>query len=176
MTKRIPLIAGLFVLISSLSASAQFQNVGTFDTWTRTFSRSHQASKVTHLRQVRASKQKDFDRVVFELDGEIPSYIIRYLASHFYEDLDGKHRIRIAGAAFVELELVMIPYDEEQNKFAHRRGFVPKGDLKMPSLRQIDDKGTEESVYDFLLGIRSRKAFRVSELSNPSRLVIDFRH
>jgi hypothetical protein len=170
------LIAGLFVLLSSPSASAQFQNVGKFDTWTTNFSRSHQTSKVTHLRQVRASKQKDFDRVVFELDGEIPSYTIKYLASHFYEDLDGKHRIRIAGTACIELELMMIPYDEEQNKLARHRGFVPKGDLKMPSLRQIDNKGTFESVYDFLLGVTSRKVFRVSELSNPSRLVIDLRH
>ena len=177
MKKRTTLIsAALFVLLASLSASAQPQNIGTFDTWTKTFSRAHALSEATHLRQVRAQTRKGFDRVVFEFDALIPNYNIKYLTSHFYEDLDGKHRITIAGKAFLQVELFVIPYDERQDEFAQRKSFAPKGKLKMPSLREVEDKGTFEGFYDFLLGISSRKVFRVTELSNPARLVIDVRH
>jgi hypothetical protein len=177
MKKIFPLIiAGLFVLLSAVCASAQPQNIGTLDTWTKAFSRAPVLSEVTHLRQVRATSQKTFDRVVFEFDGSIPNYNIKYLTSRIYEDLDGKHRIKIAGKVFLQLELFVIPYDERQDEFAKRKGFSPKGRLKMPSFREIDDKGTFEGFYDFLFGMSSRKVFRVSELSNPARLVIDLRH
>jgi hypothetical protein len=177
MKKRIPLIiAASFVLLASISASAQPQNIGKFETWTKAFSRAHQLSEVTHLRQVRADSQNWFDRVVFEFDGLVPNYNIKYLASRFYEDEGGKHRIKIAGAAFLQVELFVIPYDERQDEFAQRKGFYPKGNLKLPSLREIEDKGQFEGFYNFLLGISSRGVFRVSELSNPARLVIDLRH
>jgi len=176
MKKRIPLTAALFVLLSSLSASAQPQNIGKFDTCTKAFSRAHAQPAVIHLRQVRATRQKLFDRVVFEFDGLVPSYNIKYLAARIYKDLDGKHRIRIAGNAFIQIEMFVIPFDDIQGNFYQSRGFSPKGGLMMPSLRQVEDKGEEEGFYDFLLGVSSRKLFRVTELSNPARVVIDLRH
>jgi len=36
--------------------------------------------------------------------------------------------------------------------------------------------GMFEGFYDFVIGVSSRKAFRVTELSTPSRLAIDFKH
>jgi hypothetical protein len=177
MTKRTPLIAAVFLLLLSfVSASGQPQNIGKFDTWTKVFSRDHLQSGGSHLRQVRAMRQKAFDRVVFEFDGTIPSYNIKYLAGRIYEDLDGKHRIKIAGSAFLQIELFVVPFDEAQAKFYQSRGFSPKGKLMMPSLLQIEDKGEEEGFYDFLLGVSARKVYRVTELSNPARVVIDLRH
>jgi hypothetical protein len=140
------------------------------------FSRDHLQSGGSHLRQVRAARQKAFDRVVFEFAGTIPSYNIKYLAGRIYEDLDGKHRIRIAGSAFLQIELFVIPFDEQQAKFYQSRDFSPQGKLMMPSLRQIEDRGEDEGFYDFLLGVSSRKVYRVTELFNPSRVVIDLRH
>src|SRR4029077_16144305 len=111
MKKSIPLvIAALLVLLTSFSAPAQPQNIGKFDTWTKAFARSHVQTEITHLRQVRAVKQDGFDRVVFEFEGAIPNYNIKYLTSRFYADLDGKHRIRIAGNAFMQVEMFVIPF------------------------------------------------------------------
>ena len=177
MKKRIPLITAVFfALLSSISASAQPQNIGKLDTWTKAFSRAHAQPAVIRLRQIRATREKLFDRVVFEFEGLIPSYNIKYLAARSYEDLDGKHRIRIAGNAFIQIEMFVIPFDERQGEFTGRRDFSPKGRLMMPSLRQVEDKGAEEGFYDVLLGVSSRKAFRVTELSHPARVVIDLRH
>ena len=39
----------------------------------------------------------------------------------------------------------------------------------------VEAAGFFEGHYDFLLGLRSRRLFRVTELANPSRLVIDFK-
>ena len=177
MKKRKSLItAALFVMLASISALPQPQTIGKFNTWTRVFSRTHEQLAVTHLRQVSATRNKSFDRVVFEFDGAIPNYNFKYLAGRIYEDLDGKHRIRIAGSAFLQLEFFVIPFDETQGKFHQSRSFSPKGKLMMPSLRQVEDRGAEEGFYDFLLGVSSRKVYRVTELSNPARVVIDLRH
>ena len=178
MKERTPLIiAALFVLLCSISTSAQPQNIGKFDTWTRAFGRRHdERTEVTHLRQTRANRKHGFDQAVFEFDGPIPSYELKYLPTRFYNDSDGKHRVKIAGAAIIEVVFFVMPYDDRQDAFARARGFTPRGKLKMPSLRQIEDKGTIEGFYDVLLGTSSRKAVRVSELSNPARLVIDVRH
>jgi hypothetical protein len=61
--------AVLCVLLPSISTSAQPQNIGKFDTWTRAFSRAHAQPAAIHLRQVRATRHKLFDRVVFEFEG-----------------------------------------------------------------------------------------------------------
>jgi len=177
MKSRSPLItAALFALLSSVSASGQQQTIGKFDTWTEVFSREHKQLTVTHLRQVRAMRQKSVDTVVFEFDGTIPNYNIKYLSGRIYEDLDGKHRIKIAGSAFLQIEMFVIPFDDTEGKFYQSRGFSPKGKLMMPSPRQVEDKGEEEGFYDFLLGVSSRKVYRVHELSNPARVVINLRH
>jgi hypothetical protein len=46
----------------------------------------------------------------------------------------------------------------------------------MPSLRQLADRGVWEGAYDFVLGIKARQPFRVTEAANPSRVVIDIKH
>lgn len=178
MKKRTRLVAaGLFLLFSSLSVAAQIEDKGKFDTWTKDFARAHHLSAVTHLRQVRASRQKNFDRVEFEFDSAVPNYLIHYLTSRFYTDDDEqRRRIRIAGNAFLQIEMFQIPYDERQDEFAQRKGFAPVGKLRMPSLREIEDKGLFEGSYIFLLGRSSRNVFRVTELSNPARLVVDLKH
>jgi hypothetical protein len=70
----------------------------------------------------------------------------------------------------------VIPTGDEQLKFTNAKNFVPRGRLRMPSLQSVKDKVLFEGYYDFLMGVSSRKPYRVTELSNPSRLVIDFQH
>jgi hypothetical protein len=86
--KRI-LVAVLLVLISLLSAPAQIENVGTLNTWTtKPFSRAHNSSnQASYVKVVRASKQKDFDRVVFEYQGPFPNYRIEYGGFNFQVQL-----------------------------------------------------------------------------------------
>ena len=166
----------LFLLV--LSASAQIGNVGKLEAWTtKPVSRDHSAnSEVTYIKTVRTAKHKEYDRVVFEFTGRIPNYRIEYLKSHFYEGEAGRVRIKSPGQAFVQLEFFTIPVSDEQLKFSEEKEFVPKGRLRMRTVQSVKDQAFFEGFYDFVVGVGSRKPFRISELSNPSRVVIDFKH
>jgi len=169
--------ATLFLLLS-FSTNAQIGNVGSVDTWTTKWvARAHSSSNnASHLKVVRASKQPGFDRVVFEFDGPLPSYQVKYLKSHFYEGEAGRRRIRQPGSVFLFAEFFVIPASEEQAKFSEAKDFVPRGNLRLPSLLSVKDWELSEGFYDFIMGASARKPFRITELSNPSRLAIDFKH
>ena len=172
------LLATLFILVATLSASAQFGTTGKLDTWTvKLVSRDQEpSSENTYVKTVRAAKQKDFDRLVFEFEGAFPHYRIEYLKSRFYDSEGGRRRIRTPGRAFLMVSLLQVSADEKQVGLLQAKGFLPKGNLRMPSLWSIDDLELFEGTYDFVAGVSARKFFRVTELRNPSRLVIDFKH
>ena len=48
--------------------------------------------------------------------------------------------------------------------------------MNFPSLMQIQKGVWFEGIQDFLISVNVEKTFRVQELKNPSRLVIDFKH
>jgi len=51
-----------------------------------------------------------------------------------------------------------------------------KGKLNLRAVRQIKEEVWFEGIRDFLIGVKAKKPFRIQELANPSRLVIDFKH
>ena len=160
----------------SVSGSAQFENEGKLSAWTTApVERRHEQSENPHLRVVRVAQQNGFDRVVFEFTGPMPNYSIKYLKGRIFDDLDGSHRIRIAGNAFIQVTFNQLSADEVQAGFSSARNFSPEGRLKLRALMEVQEKTLSEGFYDFLLGIKSRRAFRVIELQNPARLAIDFK-
>lgn len=172
------LCANVLVFFTFFAASAQLGSTGTLDTWTtKPVSREHnQANQLSYVKTVRAAKQNNSDRVVFEFVGPFPNYRIEYLKGHFYDGEGGRERIKSAGNVFVQVEFNMIPASDEQLKFTETKGFVPKGRLRMPSVQSVTDQGLFEGFYDFVIGMAARNPFRVTELSNPARLVVDFKH
>jgi len=161
----------------ALSAPAQIGNVGTLEQWTtKPRSREHTSGELIYVKTVRAARNKEFDRVVFEFEKQLPNYRVEYLKSHFYDGEAERVRIKSAGNSFVQVEFFTIPTSEEQMKFTEAKGFRPKGRLRMPTVQSVTDMGLFEGFYDFVIGVGSRQPFRVIELSNPARLAIDFRH
>jgi|SRR5919206_499358 hypothetical protein len=166
-----------FALLSILCVPAQIGNVGTLEQWTTNpRSREHTAGELIYVKNVRAARNKDFDRVVFEFERTIPNYRVEYLKSHFYQGEADRVRIKSAGNSFVQVEFFTIPTSEEQLKFTDAKGFRPNGRLRLPAVQSITDMGLFEGFYDFVIGVGARKPFRVIELSNPARLAIDFKH
>ena len=170
------LIVVLVLSATAASAVAQFPNTGKLNTWTtRPVSRRH-ATDTTYVRRIRVGRHQTFDRVVFEFSGAMPNYHVGYLRSRYYEDEGGTHRIKIAGNIFMEVNLSVIPSDEEQMRYHDQQDFIPKGRQKFRSVWELEEAGLFEGYYDFLLGVSARKPFRVIELSDPLRLVIDFKN
>ena len=154
---------------------SQFQDAGKLDSWTsRPVARQHRTTSL--VRVLRAAKQKGFDRVVFEFDGPVPNYEVKYLKSSYYEGEGGRQRIRIAGSRFIQVTLNQIPADEKQITFIEAKNFMPQGRLKLRAVAQVEQRELSEGFFDFLIGVNGGKLFRVSELTNPSRLVIDFKY
>jgi hypothetical protein len=165
------------LLLLAVSTLGQIGNVGQLEQWTTNpRSREHTSGELIYVKTVRAAKNNDFDRVVFEFEKKIPNYRVEYLKSRFYEGEAGRVRIKSAGDSFVQVEFFTIPTSEEQLKFIEAKGFRPKGRLRMPTVQSVTDMGLFEGFYDFVIGVGSRRPFRVIELSDPARLAIDFKH
>ncbi len=172
------LIAPAFALLSICATAAQIGNVGKLEQWTTApRSRDHASRELIYVKNARAARNKNFDRVVFEFSGQqLPNYRVEYLKSRFYQGEAERVRIKSAGNSFVQVEFLTIPTSEEQTRFTEANGFRPKGRLRMPVVHSVTDMGSFEGFYDFVIGVGSRQPFRVVELSNPARLAIDFKH
>lgn len=164
---------GLFFCVSA--AAGQYKNAGQLNVWTTgVVQRKHDDEATsTSLCKVRVAKNKDYDRVVFEFDGGKPDYIIQYLPSNIYTSEAGDEKIKIAGNRFLVIYLYGMGIFEEMP--CELESF-PEGELDLPTVKQIEDKGRFEGIRDLLVGVKAKKTFRVQELLNPSRLVIDFTH
>src|SRR5438046_2618179 len=92
-----------FLMLPSLSAAAQIGNVGSLENWTaKPSSREHSSGELIYVKKV-TTKHKDFDRVVFEFEKQLPNYRVEYLKSHFYDGEAERVRIKSAGNFFVKI-------------------------------------------------------------------------
>ncbi len=176
--KKIDLIIfSLMVLfISTSTATAQFSNAGKLKVWTtQTVQRSYENEEGYEiLCKVRVAKNKGFDRIVYEFAEGKPDYIIQYLPSNIYSSEAGDEKIKIAGKRFLQISLyISSSYGEDMPCELED---APEGKLKFPTIMQVEDAGWFEGIRDYIIGVSAKKSFRVQELSNPSRLVIDLKH
>ena len=125
------------------------------------------------LRQVRVGLHDGFDRVVFEYSGGLPAYHVRYTP---IVRLDG------SGMPFVVRGTVALHVDMQANSVdmddpSFPKTFSPQRVTPdFPTLREVRWGSEFEGVTTFAVGLTGRSGFRVIELSNPSRLVIDVAH
>ncbi len=169
-------ISCIFLLpVLIISTLAQYENAGKLNAWTTVkVQRKHENESVAEsLCKIRVARQKGFDRVVFEFDKGKPEYIIQYLPSNIYSSDAGDEEIKIPGKVFMQVSIYGMPQMED---LPCKLQSYPEGKLNFPAIQQIDEKVWFEGIRDFLIGVKSKKPFRVQELSNPSRLVIDFKH
>lgn len=102
-----------------------------------------------------------------------PITLFNSLPSNIYSTDGGDHIIKIAGKVFMVVNIYgMRQLDELPCELKD----YPKGNLKFQTLQEIDEGVWFEGIKDLLIGVKSKKPFRVEELTNPSRLVIDFKH
>ena len=168
------LILGFFIVAASFStAAAQWQDAGKLNVWTTaTVSRITNSADSIYLTRVRAAKNDGFDRIVFEFTGGMPSYQIEYVKSGVFENT-GEQKIRVGGKAFLDVNLQSLPYPESKTA---KDAAIPKGNQKLAVFNEIREIEWFEGVRDFGIGLNAKRQFRVQELLNPIRLVIDFKH
>ncbi len=163
----------LLLMLNSPSVLAQGTNAaGKLNVWT-TAPVMRNDNPSSSFREMRVAKQKGFDRVVFEFAGDVPNYNVRFekppITNYGGDDL------KMSGKAFVVVQFHIISYPEnaDVSKLVLE---IPRNKLRVPLVTEIKNSEWFEGYLSFAIGLKMRKPFRVQQLSNPARLVIDFKH
>jgi hypothetical protein len=126
------------------------------------------------LKKVRVGRHDGFDRVVFEFQGGVPGYSVRYVP---VARTDG------AGAPIATLGTVALQvYLQAESVNLEAGGapltFTPTSPIApgYPTLRHVRYGGYFEGGTAFGVGLKGRSGFRVLELTGPPRLAIDVAH
>jgi hypothetical protein len=124
------------------------------------------------LRRVRAGRNKDFDRLVFDFDGPVPGVDVQYVRE-LLEDGSG-NPIPLRGRAVVQIVL--------QPAVAHHEDGTPSVTGPLPDVtgfaafRQVADAGDFEGVLTWGIGVAARTGLRATRLTGPSRVAVDVVH
>jgi hypothetical protein len=123
------------------------------------------------LTGLRAGRHPGFDRVVFQLDGPVPSYYsVRYVP---VVRLDGSGApLRLRGKAFLEVVVRAPTHDQDYRPVLTPTRLRPD----FPALREVNAPGSFEGQTTAGIGVSQRVGFRVLELTSPTRIVIDLAH
>lgn len=124
------------------------------------------------LRRVRAGRNKDFDRLVFDFDGPVPGVDVQYVRE-LIEDGSG-NPIPLRGRAVVQVVM--------QPAVAHHEDGTPSVTGPLPDVtgfaafRQVADAGDFEGVLTWGIGVSARTGLRATRLTGPSRVAVDVVH
>ena len=131
-----------------------------------------------HLTNVRAGQHACYDRLVLDLDGRAPGYLVGYV-DQVTQDGSGAV-VPLRGGAKLQIVARAPAYDS-----SGRPTYRPANLAELVSVagystfRQVAWAGSFEGYTTVGLGVRARLPFRVFTLAGPgtgSRLVIDVAH
>jgi hypothetical protein len=124
------------------------------------------------LRQISAADQVDFDRVVFEFkENQVPGYRVEYVPI-ITDEAETVHKL--FGKAFIRVD--MNPAWAHSNETGAPSVKDREKRLNLPVVIEFKQVEDFEGVVSYALGLSGRKPFRVTEMLNPARLVIDVKH
>ena len=125
------------------------------------------------LGKIRTGRHESFDRVVFEFRGStVPGYHVEYIDRPVRACGSGDV-VKVAGDGWLSVRLTPAQAHTDAGKptigYRERR-------LRLPVLRELQSTCDFEGEVEWVLGVSSPNRYRVMELSNPARLVIDLKH
>jgi hypothetical protein len=121
------------------------------------------------LVDLRAGRHAGFDRVVFQIDGPLPWYSVRYVP---VVRLDGSgDPLTLRGSAFLEVVLRAATDDGGRPVLKTTR-LRPD----FPAVREVNAPFSFEGQTVAGVGVSQWVGFRVLELTGPNRIVLDLAH
>ena len=115
------------------------------------------------LTALRVAHHSGYDRITFQFDGGLPAYSITPQSNaQFTQDASGQTVVLIGSSDY---------------SVDGRQTYTGSTDLEpnLPSVREVRQIGDFERVLSWGVGIAGSPCYHVSELSGPTRLVIDVR-
>lgn len=128
--------------------------------------------KPVTLREVREARNEGFDRVVFQFDGDqVPGYHLEYIDTPIIKCGSGD-ATTIAGQGWLQVRLVPAQAHAGGNVTVAERERKPK----LPVLEELELTCDFEGETTWVLGVKHPNKYRVMELKEPTRLVVDVQH
>lgn len=130
-------------------------------------------AKQGFLTAVRAARHPDFDRVVFEFEGALPGYAVRYVNRPITEDGSG-NPVEVKGDAVLEVRMepasgADLSGAELRQTYKGPNRIAPSTDVVTELVRT----GDFEAVLHWVIGVKGKPGFRVDTQSSPPRLLIE---
>jgi hypothetical protein len=121
---------------------------------------------------MRTATHDGFDRVVFDLQPDIPGYHVEYVDRPTYTCGSGE-ALFLEGEAWllIRLQPAQAHTDAGEATIAQRRRT-----LDLPVIREAAMTCDFEADVSWVFGLTAPGGYRVSELRNPVRLAIDVRN
>jgi len=131
------------------------------------------AEEPARLVGVRVSGQDGYDRVVFELEGDLPGYDIGYLDGPLYEDGSGDV-VEVVGGEVLSVRMtpasgVAVTADGVEEFYNGERRITGDGEPVLEVVRA----GDFEAQLTWGIVVDAQRPFQVSRLEAPNRLVVD---
>lgn len=125
------------------------------------------------LRDIRTASHEKFDRVVFEFSGDaLPGYHIEYVDRPVRHCGSGE-AARVAGDGLLRVRLTPANAHTEAGEPTLRYTELRPN---LPNLKELKSTCDFEAEVSWVLGLSHPNRYRVLELSNPARLVLDVKH
>ncbi|HXG36474.1 MAG TPA: hypothetical protein VNL15_05865 [Dehalococcoidia bacterium] len=126
------------------------------------------------LKDVRIGLHAEFDRIVFEFTTGRPGYTIEYVDPTIIRDPSGLST-QIQGGAF--LKIVLQPAAAHDPNIGNPTYTGPlELTPKLPAILEAEQIGDFEAILTWVVGLNPAADFRVTELTDPIRVVIDIKH
>ncbi|MET8049596.1 hypothetical protein ABZU75_18560 [Streptosporangium sp. NPDC005286] len=120
----------------------------------------------------RFGRHQGFDRVVIDLNGDVPGYTVRWVPE-LVQDGSGD-RVDVEGGAYLQLTMSPAIAHTEAGKPTWTGG--PIFQAQLGNVQSVVKTGDFEGVVSVGIVLDRRAPFRVLEQKNPNRLVIDVAH
>ena len=126
------------------------------------------------VRDVRLGAHDDYDRVVFEVDGEgTPGWRVQYVDEP--SDAGSGKAVEVAGDAVLQVELTGAgyPFDTGVEEYEQAGPLTAAGTA---AVTEVAFRATYEGVTTAFIGTRDDMPFRVYLLEDPARVVVEIAH
>lgn len=124
------------------------------------------------LVDVRATHQRDVDRIVFELQGGLPDAVGVDWVDQVTQDGSGR-RVAVQGNAFLQVSLQGVLGHELDEPMRPTYGPRSRA-FDLPNVTQVVNAGDFEAVMTFGVGLMRRTSIlRTTQKRDPARVIID---
>ena len=116
---------------------------------------------------IRTAAHPGFDRIVFDFEGQLPGYEIRYV-DRVIKEPSGEPAT-VPGRRFLRIRFEPTDAHDDTGRVTAPRAAT----VNLPMLRAYQVVGDFEAVVSVALGLDDTVGFRVGGLSNPNRIYLD---